>query len=339
MSAERCLVTGASGFIGGRLSERLLQEGYRVRCLVRSGSDTSRLERLDAQLAVGDLGDPASLAAAAAGCDFVLHCAALVSDWATTAEIFDANVQGTRNLFAASASARRLVHFSTTDVYGHPGVAGVGEEQPATGTGNWYARTKLLAEREVRGALAGSVILRPATVYGPGSIEVVGAIARALSNGSMLLVDRGRAVAGLCYVENLLDAAVLALRHEAAAGQTFNVSDGLGVTWRTFTDDLADGLGCRRARFSLPYAPATAIGTALECSYRLLRRATGLQLPPLLSRQAVQVLGRDQDFSSRRLRERLGWQPRVDYEAGLAATLAWLRRPQPEPAGLTPATA
>ncbi len=60
----------------------------------------------------------------------------------------------------------------------------------------------------------------------------------------MLLVDGGRAVAGLCYVENLIDAAVLALGHEAAPGQAFNVTDGLDVTWRQFTDDLAEGLGC-----------------------------------------------------------------------------------------------
>ncbi len=69
----------------------------------------------------------------------------------------------------------------------------------------------------------------------------------------MLLVDRGRAVAGLCYVDNLVDAALLALRHEAAPGQAFNVTDGLDVTWREFTDGLADGLGCSQVRWSLPY--------------------------------------------------------------------------------------
>ena len=60
----------------------------------------------------------------------------------------------------------------------------------------------------------------------------------------MVLIDRGRAVAGLCFVENLIDAALLALDHEHAPGQAFNVTDGLDVTWRQFTDGLADGLGC-----------------------------------------------------------------------------------------------
>lgn len=319
-----CLVTGASGFIGGRLTERLLADGYAVRCLIRASSDRSRLEQLDVQLTVGDLTDRASLLDAAEGCELVLHCGALVTDWATTAEIYAANVAGTRNLLAACTSARRFIHLSTTDVYGHPGAPLLTEAYSPQRFASWYADTKLQAERAVRGAPVQSVILRPATVYGPGSVEVVGAIARALRNGTMLLIDGGRAIAGLCYVENLLDAALLALRSDAAAGQAVNVSDGLSVTWRQFTDDLADGLGYRRARLSLPYGLASRAAVALEHGYRLLRRSTGLRTPPLLSRQAVQVLGRDQDFSNRAARELLGWSPRVGYADGLAATLEWL---------------
>jgi nucleoside-diphosphate-sugar epimerase len=70
---------------------------------------------------------------------------------------------------------------------------------------------------------------------------------------------------------------------------------------------------------------ANGLGVSLEHGYRFLRRTTRLHTPPLLSRQAVQVLGRDQDFSNRKARELLGWEPRIGYEAGLEATLAWLR--------------
>jgi nucleoside-diphosphate-sugar epimerase len=170
-----------------------------------------------------------------------------------------------------------------------------------------------------------AVILRPATVYGPRSTEVVGGIARAMRDGNMLLVGGGRAVAGLCYVDNLVDAAVLALRHEAAPGNAFNASDGLDITWKQFTDGLAEGLGCSQVRWSVPYPLANGIGFTLEQGYRFLRKTTRLRTPPLLSRQAVHVLGRNQDFSNRKARELLGWEPRVDYEAGLAATLAWLK--------------
>jgi nucleoside-diphosphate-sugar epimerase len=247
-------------------------------------------------------------------------------------EIARVNVGGTRSLLEASvaASVRRFVHFSTTDVYGHPDEQTVDESYTATRFRNWYAQTKLEAETEVnqmeRVSALDAVILRPATVYGPGSKDVIGEIAHAIQGGHMLLIDRGRPVAGLCYVENLLDAALLALHHDAAPGQAFNVTDGLPVTWRQLTDDLAAGLGCPKVRWSLPYRLANSIGFSLEHTYRLLRRSTGLHSPPLLSRQAVQVLGCNQAFSNRKLREVLGWEPRVDYATGLHDTLVWLRQ-------------
>jgi nucleoside-diphosphate-sugar epimerase len=297
---------------------------------VRATSDTTTVDELDVEIAVGDLTDARSLARAAEGCRYVFHCGALVSDWATAKEIERINVAGTRNLLEASvaASVQRFIHFSTTDVYGYPGGAAVDETHVPTGFRNWYAQTKLAAEAEVRrmekAHSLDAVILRPATVYGPRSTEVVGEIARAIRGGNMLLVDGGRAIAGLCYVDNLMDAAVLALRHDAARGQAFNASDGLDVTWKQFTDGLANGLGCSQVRWSLPYWLANGIGFSLEQGYRALRRTTRLTTPPLLSRQAVQVMGNDQSFSNRKARELLGWEPRVDYPTGLAATLEWL---------------
>jgi nucleoside-diphosphate-sugar epimerase len=328
---ERCLVTGASGFIGGRLVQRLVEDGYAVRCLVRASSDTSALSRLPVEISVGRLENAESLAPAIEGCGYVFHCGALVSDWATRREIVATNVVGTRSLLSAcaDASVKRFVHFSTTDVYGHPNAGAVEESHEATRFCNWYAQSKLEAEREVRqaGRARGleSVILRPATVYGPGSASLVGEIARAMRTRSMLLIDGGRSIAGLCYVDNLLDAALLALHHEAARGEAFNVSDGLQVTWREFTDSLAKGLGCARTRLSMPYWLASGVGFSLEHGYRALRATTGLRTRPLLSRQAVHVLGRCQDFSARHARETLGWEPRVDYAGGIDATVAWLR--------------
>jgi nucleoside-diphosphate-sugar epimerase len=75
----------------------------------------------------------------------------------------------------------------------------------------------------------------------------------------------------------------------------------------------------------MPYGLAHGIGFSLEHGYRALHRATRLTTRPLLSRQAVHVMGTDQSFSNRKARELLGWEPRVDYDAGLAATLEWLR--------------
>ncbi|MFL5823413.1 MAG: aminotransferase class III-fold pyridoxal phosphate-dependent enzyme [Solirubrobacteraceae bacterium] len=325
------LITGASGFIGGHLAEKLAHAGVPVRCLVRATSDTSLLEKLDVDLVVADLTDAQSVARAVDGCRYVFHCGALVSDWATADEIEGINVAGTRNVLNASvaASVKRFVHFSTTDVYGYPSGPDIDETHSATRFRNWYAQTKLAAEAEVRRAEQAHpmevVILRPATVYGPRSTEVVGEIARAIRSGNMLLIDRGQAIAGLCYVHNLVDAAILALRHDAAPGHAFNVTDGLDVTWKQFTSGLAHGLDCAPARWSVPYWAASTIGFSLEHAYRFLRRTVRLSTPPLLSRQAVHVMGRDQDFSNRKARQVLGWEPRVDYETGLEETVSWLR--------------
>jgi nucleoside-diphosphate-sugar epimerase len=337
----RCLVTGASGFIGSRLTRRLRDAGYEVRCLVRATSDVSALERLDVELFRGDLTNAATVSGAAADCRCVVHCGALVSDWAGIGEIRAVNVTGTRNLLetAVTASVERVVHISTTDVYGHPGTRVLSERQTPGNFANWYAQSKREAEAEVwrfagTGALQ-TTVLRPATVYGPGSKEVVGEISKAICRGQMLMVDGGRAIAGLVYIENLLDAVLLALDAEGAAGATYNVTDGLDVTWRQFLGNLAGGLGHRQPRLSLPYRPASALAMTMEQGYRALHRATGLTTPALLSRQAVQVLGRNQDFSNAAIRTALGWKPRVDYPAGLAATLAWLREEYLPAAGLS----
>jgi ornithine--oxo-acid transaminase len=330
-TSDVCLVTGASGFIGGHVAQRLVREGYQVRCLARASSDTSFLDTLDVEIAVGDLTDTTSLLRAVQGCRFVVHCGAMVSDWGTAQEISRTNVQGTRNILetAAHAAVDRFVHVSTTDIYGYPGGVAVDETHVPTGFKNWYSETKLAAEKEVRrferelGLRA--VILRPATVYGPRSVNVIGEMAKAIRAGHMVLVDGGRAVAGVCYIDNFVDAALLALRHDRAPGHAFNISDGLSVTWKEFTDGLAQGLGCAPVRFSAPYGVANAIGFSVEFGYRLLRKITRLQTSPLLSRQAVHVLGTNQDFSTHKAQEVLGWKPRVDYTSGLTATIAWLQ--------------
>lgn len=329
--AGRCLITGASGFIGGHLANRLVGDGWRVRCLVRPTSDISRLDGLDVEIVVGDVQAPESLVRAVDGCRVVFHCGALVSDWATVDEIARVNVRGTQNLVTAAVArpVERFIHFSTSDVYGYRGREVIDESYVGCRFSNWYAHTKLTAERVIWGAhehhgLA-AVILRPATVYGPRSRELVGEIARALRNGSMLLIDGGRAVAGLVYVENLVDAALLAAGRDAAVGQAFNVTDGLEVTWRQFTNDLAQGLDRPVARWSVPFRVANSLAFALEHGYRLLRRTAAVKTRPLLSRQAVHVLGNDQRFSTDKIRNDLGWAPRTSYADGLAATLAWLR--------------
>ena len=119
-----CLVTGATGFIGGASRSGWCRRAIAVRCLVRASSDTSLLEGLDVEIAVGDLTERALARRAASGCRYVFHCGALVSDWATAEEIAAVNVAGHAEPARGVASARRCGASSTsarTDVYGYPG--------------------------------------------------------------------------------------------------------------------------------------------------------------------------------------------------------------------------
>jgi nucleoside-diphosphate-sugar epimerase len=336
--SELILLTGASGFVGGHLAAKLVADGRRVRCLVRPTSDITRLRALVAarqgpgvELVLGDLTDSASLARATADCTQVVHSAAMVSDWGTVAEIRAANVTGTADLAAAAVAngVRRFVQISTTDVYGYPGTPGLTEDFVPVGFANWYSQSKREAETALNSLAAETdlevVFLRPATVYGPGSTEVIGEMTRAMRSRYLPAVAGGRPVAGLVHVENLVDAVLLALSCPEAAGEAFNVVDGLDVTWREFLGGIGTELGYPLPWIRLNYRLAFHIAVFLEEGYRALRRLTGLRTAPLLTRAAVQILGVDQDFSNLKLQTVLGWQPRVGYGEGLAATVAWLR--------------
>ncbi len=338
MHAEKpILLTGASGFIGGHLAARLVAEGYQVRCLVRPTSDTTQLRGLSnpaggcIELVMGDLTNLTSLRRAAEGCEQVVHSAAMASDWGTVAEIRAANLTGTADLAAAAVAVgvRRFIQISTTDVYGYPGTPGVTEDYRPAGFTNWYSQTKRDAEAELGRIASGTgletVVLRPATVYGPGATAVVGEMARSMRGRYLPSIAGGRAVAGLVHVDNLVDAVLLALSRPEAAGESFNVVDGLDVTWAQFLGGIGVGLGYPRPWIRLNYALAFAIAVCLEEGYRALRRLTGLHTAPLLTRAAVQILGIDQDFSNAKLRTVLGWTPGVDYARGLSETVAWLR--------------
>src|SRR5437879_1367484 len=119
------LVTGASGFLGGRLAQVLVARGETVRILARATSDLHHLAGLPIEIVRGDLSATTSIAAAVRGVTHVYHCAACSTDWAPDAVFNAANVAGVQNLLDAAqrvSGLQRFLHVSTTDVYGYPAV-------------------------------------------------------------------------------------------------------------------------------------------------------------------------------------------------------------------------
>ena len=321
------LVTGASGFLGGRLVQMLAEGGERVRVLARATSDLGHLSQLQIQIVRGDLGDAAALTEAMRGVRVVYHCAACSTDWAAPATYLAANVAGTANVLDAAVragSVERFLHVSTTDVYGYPQVP-CDESAPMRDAGLPYNRTKIQGEEAVwrahRECGLPVTVVRPATIYGPRGKDFVVEIASLLRQGMMMVIDGGRARGGFSYVDNVAAAMMAAAASPAAVGRAYNLCDETGVTWREYTDALADALGYRRAWLSLPFSAAMALGSAMELPYRLLK----ITKRPLLTRHAVYLLGRSQEFPAARAREDFGFAPRVSFAEGIAQSAAWFR--------------
>ncbi len=327
-SAEVNLVTGATGFIGGHLVMRLCSMGLKVRALVRNPDKASSLAELGIELISGDLCDAESVGKAIEGATRVFHCAGLVSDWGTRQEFHAANVVGTRNVARAAADAgvRSMVHLSSASVYGYPRIKNITEQAPLRSRSIPYIESKIQAEYEIRQANETqglrSTILRPVMVFGPQCQNYVGEVTRHLRSGSMLLLDGGRHVAGLAYVENVVDAILQASETPEALNQVLNICDELPVTWKEYIDCLADGIGVRRVRFTLPTRVAYPLAMAMETAGKALRR----ERRPLLTRLAVLELGQPQVYDIGLARRILGFTPRVSYDEAMHLTLDWINR-------------
>lgn len=320
---ETALVTGATGFIGLGLVKRLAAGGLRVRCLVRTGSDISRLPK-GVEIARGDLLDAASLEAAVRGAAQVWHLAALVRPGGFLVRrkgleerFLSVNAAGTGLLARAAlrAGVKRFIYFSSVSALG-PGenLRDDAEPRPLT----LYGKSKLAGETALKEAARGGLdylILRPSMVYGPGSPGWM-PLFDAVRRGKVLAPGGAANTFSVCCLENLLDAALLAAR-TAPAGSAMNVSEG-SITVRELFLTLGALAGRRPVIIGLPVNFLKAFSGALEGLLSL----AGLYMPGFIAadRARVEEACANWSHSSERLRA-LGWRPAVSTEKGLAAAM------------------
>ncbi|HEX6861620.1 MAG TPA: NAD-dependent epimerase/dehydratase family protein [Thermoanaerobaculia bacterium] len=232
----KALVTGASGFIGGRLVERLVRQGADVRVLVRTPSSAARLARFPLTFHLGDVTNTTDLDKAVQGCDLVFHCA-----YGTTGSQKRrawVNRVGTERALEAAhrAGAKRVVYLSTLMVYGQTADGDLDETAPRRRFGNAYSDSKLDAEATAlqysRSGRMPVAILQPTAVYGPyGGVWTVQQLAE-LKTGRIILVNGGDGLANAVYVDDLVSAMLLAAEKDAAVGEAFLISGPETVTWR-----------------------------------------------------------------------------------------------------------
>ena len=319
------LVTVASGFIGGRLAERLAaEEGVRVRAMVRNPTKAERLRELQLEIVQADLRDLSSLRKAIDGCDLVFHCAALGRETGDRNEFYRTNVQGTENILKVSSDTRvkRFIHFSSVAVYGMNPPDGSDETTPYQPCGNLYCDTKIASEKVVwtahNEARLPAVVIRPANVYGPRSNPWTVRLIKLINSGQMILINGGTGINNCVYIDNLLDATLAATKRDESVGQVYLISDGVPATWKEFFGYYAQMAGRPYIR-SVPQWLAKVIALGMEITSKFSGR------PPKITREAVRYLTRQAHFSIVKAAREVGYQPRFSLEEGMKLTEQWLR--------------
>lgn len=248
LSGKRVLVTGGTGFIGGRLVERLvLEHNADASVLVRNLAHASRIARFPIRMVRGDATDLDDVERAVGECEVVFHCA--YGNQGSNEMRRLVNVEGTRNVLEAAlqAGVKRIVHLSTVAVYGATPDSDLDETAPRRYAGDVYSDSKLDAEKlafdYVERYCLPVVVIQPTVVYGPFAPVWTVDVLQRLKAEQVILVNGGDGLCNAVYVDDVVSAILLAAVKENAVGEAFLISGEQPVTWRDFYGRYARMLG------------------------------------------------------------------------------------------------
>lgn len=318
----RVFLTGATGFVGGHVVDRLLARGDRVTALVRTPARGAGLAARGVRLVIGDLHDLPALHAGVEGADAVLHVAALTGAL-DEAEFLSANRDGTANVLTAAALAPqrpRLVYVSSMAA-GGPARRGApkreaGDDHPVT----MYGRSKLAGETVLRATPHPTVILRPPSVYGPRDRDNFLTLYRAARTGVAPVFGDGTMELSLIHVGDLAEACLTALDAAGLEGKTFYVNHPEVVTSGDLVRRIGRAMGKQVRLIGVPEWLARAILAGTGGVAALLRRKTILRAD-----KANEFFQEAWTADPAPFMTATGWRAAHDLTTGLAETYSFYR--------------
>ena len=276
----KALVTGATGFLGRYLVQRLLQEGEEMWVLARASQTAAYLQSLGARLITGDVRRWSSLRQAVQGMDAIFHCAGKVEPTGGWVDFLEVNVLGTERVIQAAVEhgVPRIIHLSSIGIYGpQPTGMIISEDDgydPNPGTRGFYTRSKIEADRMAmwyaHERAAPVTVIRPATLYGSGGKEGLVRAGVRLGRVNLAFGDGSNRLP-LVYVDNVVDALVLAARSDTRYGRAYNVVDDDEVTQRVYAEHMGQALGVWQSTYYLPLSTVRLLAIGADLARVALR--------------------------------------------------------------------
>lgn len=321
------LITGANGFIGSHIVDKMNQEGYHVRGLVRKSSDLSLLQGLNIELVYGDVTEPMSLEAAVKGANVVIHNAGLASDWGPLDQFMKINYGGTKNLAEAAekAGVKRFVLLSSVAIHGFGTPDVMNENSPINTQGFHYSISKWEAEKWLmdfgKSSKMEVTAIRPGNVFGPKDHTFIENYLDILVKGQGGYVNGGQSKTCPTYVHNLTHGIALAASHHNAPGEAFIITDGLDINWKQFTEKLTTSLGIKNPSMSIPFGLGNFIAGNMERIYKIFNSKKA----PLLTKYRMNNGGKAYYFSIDKAKNMLGFVPETDLDTAIQETIKWYK--------------
>ena len=317
----KCLVTGATGFTGGRLAQTLVRAGHEVRALVRPGSSSASLAEAGVELVEGQLTRADDVIAAARGCEQIYHIAAVFRTAGHPDSYYrEVNVGSTLNVLEAARrhGCERVIHCSTGGVHGHVAEPPADENyrfQPD----DIYQQTKLEAELEVGAAIRRgqpATIFRPGAIYGEGDLRFL-KLFRSIQKRRFVMIGSGKTRLHMVHVDDLVQGIMLCGSRPEALGETFLLAGPEAPTLEEIARVTAEVVGVPPPRLRIPVWPVYTAGWLCEMV------CVPLRIDPPLHRRRVGFFTHHREFDIGKARRLLGFAPRVSVREGIERTVRW----------------